>query len=82
MSCFRSKTFTIEKKVRTYHSKDMQVITMRLIDKNKEVERVLEEAVKKAGKPVSICSDLEPDVMSSIRSNNEKISRAYNMLQT
>ncbi len=60
------------KKGKNLSFKDMQVITMRLIDKNKEVERVLEEAVKKAGKPVSICSDLGPDVMSSIRAIMKK----------
>lgn len=55
------------KKGKSLSLKDMQVITMRLIDKNKEVEKILEEAVKKAGIPVSICSDLGPDVMASIR---------------
>jgi regulator of sigma E protease len=55
------------KKGKNLSLKDMRVITMRLINKNKEVEKILEEAVKKAGKPVSICSDLGPDVMSSIR---------------
>jgi len=55
------------KKGKNLSLKDMRVITMRLIDENKEVEKILEEAVKKAGKPISICSDLGPDVMPSIK---------------
>ncbi len=55
------------KKGNSLSFKDIRVIVMRLINKNKEVEKVLEEAIKKAGKPVSICSDCGPDVMSSVR---------------
>lgn len=53
--------------------KDMRVINLRLINKSKDVESVIEESIRKAGKPISICSDLGPDVMPSIR----KILKAY-----
>lgn len=60
------------KKGQSLSFKDIRLITMRLVDKNKKVETVLEEAINKAGKPISICSDLGPDVMPSIKAIMKK----------
>jgi len=57
--------------------KDLECIEIRLLNKNSEIEGVIEDAVAKTGVPSSICSDEGPDVMPSIR----KILAKYPKIQ-
>jgi hypothetical protein len=47
--------------------KDVEVIELRVIEKNSEVEGILEDAIIKTGVPCQICSDSGPDIMPSIK---------------
>ncbi len=51
---------------------DVEIIEMRLIQKNKEVLDVIEEAIKKTNSPIQICSDEGPDIMPNVRAIQEK----------
>lgn len=48
-------------------NKDLEVIGMRLIRKNSDLEMILEDAIARTGIPCQICSDTGPDIMPSIK---------------
>jgi hypothetical protein len=47
--------------------KDLEVVAIRLITRNNEVEAIIEDAIAKTGVPEQICSDEGSDIMPSIR---------------
>lgn len=57
--------------------KDVDVLAIRLIIKNSDIESIIEEAIAKTGVPRQICSDNGSDVMPSIR----KIIAKYQKVQ-
>jgi hypothetical protein len=46
---------------------DVEPIELRIINSNSEVEGILQDAIKKTGVPIQICSDLGSDIMPSIK---------------
>jgi hypothetical protein len=56
---------------------DLEVVEMRLIRKNKDLELILEDAILRTGIPCQICSDTGPDIMPSIK----KIIAKYPKIQ-
>lgn len=46
---------------------DLEVIEIRVITKNNEIEMIIENAIEKTGIPIQICSDKGSDIMPSIR---------------
>ena len=46
---------------------DLEPIAINIIEKNSEIEKVIENAIAETGNPIQICSDTGSDIMPSVR---------------